>query len=317
MSRLAVFGYSEVGYRCLKTLLEDGADIAWVVTHRDNPAETRWYGSVADLATSARLRVALYESLAPDECLETLRSLSPDFLFSFYFRHLLSADVLATARRGALNMHGSLLPAYRGRAPVNWAIIRGEARTGASLHYMTDKPDAGDLVDQEPVPIGVDDTGLDVSLKVAEAAARIVHRTLPALVAGTAARRPQDLARGSYFSGRTAADGRIDFSRRAWDVHNLIRAVAPPFPGAFGELAGVRLDLAGSRWVDEPAARPDLAPRLYGANDRLYLDCVDGRRLLITRAAFGGQPLDAAALATHGGELRISVRATRAGAQVS
>jgi methionyl-tRNA formyltransferase len=317
VSRLAVFGYSEVGYRCLKALLDDGADIAWVVTHRDNPAETRWFGSVADLATSAGLRMSLYEALEPDECLATLRSLSPDFLFSFYFRHLLSAEVLATARRGALNMHGSLLPAYRGRAPVNWAIIRGEARTGASLHYMTARPDAGDLVDQEPVPIGVDDTGLDVSLKVAEAAARIMHRTLPALIAGTAGRRPQDLARGSCFPGRTAADGRIDFSQRAWDVHNLIRAVAPPFPGAFGEFAGMRLELTGSRWVDEPAARPDLAPRLYGAGGRLYLDCADGRRLLITRAALGGAPLDAAALAARGGELRISVRAVRAGAQAS
>ena len=315
MSGLAVFAYSEVGYRCLEALVEERAEIAWVVTHRDNPGETRWFGSVAELATNAGLRLSYFEAITPEECLRTLQVAAPDFLFSFYFRHMLDARLLATARRGALNMHGSLLPHYRGRAPVNWAIIMGESRTGASLHYMTDRPDAGDLVDQEPVPIGVDDTGLDVSLKVATAAARIMHRTLPALMAGTAGRYSQDLSRGSYYSGRTAADGRIDFSRRAWDVHNLIRAVAPPFPGAFAELAGQRLDLGGSRWVDQPAARPELAPRLYVENGWLYLDCVDGRRLLITRAVLDRQPLDAQVLAGLGGELRISVRAARAGAQ--
>jgi methionyl-tRNA formyltransferase len=315
VSRLVVFAYSEVGYRCLKTLLQDGADIAWVVTHRDNPTETRWYGSVADLATSAGLRLSLYETLTHQECLETLRAIGPDFVFSFYFRHMLSPELLATAKRGALNMHGSLLPKYRGRAPVNWAIVMGESRTGVSLHYMTGKPDAGDLVDQESVAIGVNDTALDVALKVAAAAAVVLHRSLPLLIAGTASRLPQDLRRGSYFPGRTAADGQIDFSRGAWDVHNLIRAVAPPFPGAFVELGGRRLQLLGSRWIDEPAAHPELAPRLYAEGEHMYLDCSDGRRLLITGATVDDQALDAAALAARGEELRIPIRARRVGAQ--
>jgi methionyl-tRNA formyltransferase len=305
MTRAVVFAYSEVGYRCLELLIDAGVDVAWVVTHRDDPGETHWYRSVAELARARGLRTSFYEALGEGECLRTLREIAPHFLFSFYFRRMLGAPLLATAARGALNMHGSLLPAYRGRAPVNWAIIRGESRTGASLHYMVERPDAGDLVDQEPVAIGVDDTALDVSIKVAAAAATVLERSLPRLIDGTAPRRPLNLKFGSYFRGRTPADGRIDFSRSAWEIHNLIRALAPPFPGAFADLAAGRLELLGSHWCDEPAAAPAAAPRLYASGDRLYLDCVDGRRITITRAELAGAALDPHSLTLHRSKLRL------------
>jgi methionyl-tRNA formyltransferase len=314
MTRVVVFAYSEVGYRCLQALMQPGIEIAWVVTHHDDPSETRWYRSVAELASSSGLRVAEYESLSAAGCLETLRSLAPDFLFSFYFRRMLGAAVLATARRGALNMHGSLLPLYRGRAPINWAIANGEKRTGASLHYMVDKPDAGDLVDQEAVDIGVDETALDVSMKVAAAAETVLRRSLPALIAGNAPRRPQNLGLGSYCRARTPADGAIDFSRPAWEIHNLIRAVAPPFPGAYTDIPGQRLELLGSHWCEERAAAPERAPRLYENAGRMYLDCVDDRRVQITRAAFGGAPLDARALDSRYGQLSLTTRTRAAGA---
>jgi methionyl-tRNA formyltransferase len=306
MSRVVVFAYSEVGFRCLKTLLEERADIAWVVTHRDDAGETRWYRSVADLAAQAGIRCAFDEKLQSHECLTTLQGLAPDFIFSFYFRRMLRADILKSAARGALNMHGSLLPHYRGRAPINWAIVHGESQTGATLHYMVDKPDAGDVVDQEAVAIGINDTAFDVSIRVAAAAAVVMRRSWPQLDANNAPRRPQDLSLGSYFPGRTPADGVIDFSRPAWDIHNLIRAVAPPFPGAFGNLGGIRIDFLGSRWCDEADTAPMLAPRLYPSDDNMYLDCVDGRRLHITRARIGAEPLTAATLGARFGELRVS-----------
>ncbi len=306
MTRVVAFAYSEVGHRCLKVLIDAGVDIAWVVTHRDDPHETRWYGSVAELAANAGLRVTEYETLSAPECLRTLRGIAPDFLFSFYFRRMLSPSLLATARRGALNMHGSLLPRYRGRAPVNWAIVNGEPRTGASLHYMTEKPDAGDLVDQEGVDIGVDDTALDVSVKVAAAAQTVLRRSLPRLIAGDAARLPLDLASGSYFGARTAADGEIDPGAPAWNIHNLVRAVAPPFPGAYIDLSGHRLQLLGSHWCNEAAAAPEATPRLYASGGHLYLDCVDRRRLHITSAAIDGEPLDARTLDLRFGQLLLS-----------
>ena len=314
MSRIAVFAYSEVGYRCLEALIAAEADVAWVVTHADDPRESRWYRSVAELARSRGLALTEYESMSAAQCLRMLRDLAPDFLFSFYFRKMLAPACLNSARRGALNMHGSLLPRYRGRAPINWAIIHGEARTGASLHYMTEKPDAGDLIDSQAVDIGVNDTALEVSLKVADAAAIVLQRSWPALCAGTAARRPLDLAAGSYFTGRTPADGRIDFSRCAWDIHNLIRALAPPFPGAFADLPGGRLELLGSEWSGEHAPSPARAPRLYADCGKLYLDCTDGKRLRITRATLAGGALSAAAVESQRQDFHLAALARPTGA---
>lgn len=306
MTRVVVFAYSEVGYCCLDVLVAAGLDVAWVVTHRDDPEELRWYRSVAELARRRGLRVAEFESLSATESLRAVRAIGPDFLFSFYCRRMLSPALLACARRGALNMHGSLLPQYRGRAPVNWAILNGEARTGASLHYMTEKPDAGDLVDQEAVAIDLDDTALDVSIKVAGAARRVLERSLPGLVAGTASRTPLDLKRGSYFGRRDAADGEIDASRPAWEIHNLVRAVAPPFPGAFTFVDGRRLELLGSRWGDEAAERPELAPRLYASGGKLRLDCIDRRRITVTSARLDGVVLTAAEMSKRVGALRLN-----------
>jgi methionyl-tRNA formyltransferase len=188
-------------------------------------------------------------------------------------------------------MHGSLLPKYRGRAPVHWAIIQGESATGASLHYMLEKPDAGALVDQQAVPILENDTALDVSLKVADAAQKVLHRSLPRLVAGTAPAVPLDLAQGSYFGRRRPEDGRIDWRQGARTVHNLVRAVAPPFPGAFTEVNGCRLALLATRVDDQPVRHAARAPCLYAADGAWYADCVDGRRLKILELALGRIPV--------------------------
>src|SRR5581483_864422 len=175
----------------------------------------------------------------------------PDFLFSFYYRSMLKPPLLAVAARGALNMHGSLLPKYRGRVPVNWAVIRGERETGATLHYMVEKPDAGDIVDQQQVPILPDDTAGEVFNKVTVAAEMVLDRSLPRLIAGTAPRVPQDLSKGSYFGARKPEDGRIDWSQPARTVHDLVRGVAPPYPGAFADVAGRRLRVLRTVVVSE------------------------------------------------------------------
>jgi methionyl-tRNA formyltransferase len=209
---------------------------------------------------------------------------------------MLPPAVLGTARLAALNMHGSLLPRYRGRAPVNWAILNGERETGATLHYMVEKPDAGPIVAQESVPIGIDDTALDVSLRLAEAAERLVVRVLPALAAGPPPGTEMDLAQGSYYGGRRPEDGRIDWSWPARRVHDLIRAVAPPFPGAFTDAGPRRIVFGGSHWSGERAAHPAEAPCLYADGDAvLRLDCADGLRLDVPWLTVDGARADAAA----------------------
>jgi methionyl-tRNA formyltransferase len=289
VTRAVVFAYSEVGVRCLRVLLDQGIEVPLVFTHADDPRESQWYGSVRQLALSAGLRVETPADPNVPEWLAAGRAAQPDFVFSFYYRHMLGNAWLALARRGALNMHGSLLPKYRGRAPVHWAILRGERETGASLHYMVGKPDAGDLVDSQAVPIDENDTALEVSQKVAAAAAQVLARALPRLVDGTAASQPLDLRAGSYFGRRTPEDGRIDWRLGARQVHDLVRAVAPPFPGAFTDVNGCRLALWETRVDTEPAAHAGLAPCLYAAGGHWYADCRDGRRIKILQLAADGR----------------------------
>jgi methionyl-tRNA formyltransferase len=293
MFRAVVFAYSEVGVRCLRALIEQRVDIALVFTHEDSATENAWFGSVAQLATDHGIRVEKASDPNEARWVRQVAALAPDYIFSFYYRSLLGAPLLACARWGALNMHGSLLPKYRGRACVNWAILNGETHTGATLHYMVEKPDAGPIVAQEPVAIGMDDTALVVSQAVAAAAARLIVRWLPALAQGPPQGRPMNLARGSYYGGRTPEDGRIDWAAPAARIHALIRAVAPPFPGAFTDLKSERLVFTGSHWCGERSAFPHLAPCLYAEEGQLYLDCSDGIRLKIIAVARAAGPLHA------------------------
>jgi methionyl-tRNA formyltransferase len=281
MTRVVVFAYSEVGVRCVRELLLQGVEIAILFTHEDDPGERQWFGSVKQLATEHGIRVETPDDPNTAYWVEEGRRAAPDFLFSFYYRYLLKPPWLAVPSRGALNMHGSLLPKYRGRAPIHWAIIHGESVTGASLHYMLERPDAGALVDSQAVPILENDNALQVSQKVADAAQQVLHRSLPALVAGAAAALPLDLTRGSYYGRRRPEDGRIDWQRTAREVHNLVRAVAPPFPGAFTDVNGCRLAVLETRVDDQPARYVGSGPCLYAADECWYADCVDGRRLKI------------------------------------
>jgi methionyl-tRNA formyltransferase len=288
--KAVVFAYHDVGVRCLKVLLSAGVEIPLVVTVADDPKENRWYGSVAETAADYGLEVIQPASAATAELEARVRSLEPDFLFSFYYRSLLPAGLLASARRGALNIHGSLLPKYRGRAPTNWAILKGESETGATLHYMVEKADAGDIVDQLAVPILADDDAREVFTKVTVAAETILARSLPKLIAGTAARRPQPILPGQYFGRRTPEDGRIDWSRPAREIHDLVRAVAPPFPGAFTEFGGDRWEIHRTRMSERPAPRE--GAWLFGADGGLYAACGGGGVLRLLEVVYAGRPID-------------------------
>jgi methionyl-tRNA formyltransferase len=224
VTRAVVFAYHDVGVRCLEVLLEQGVTVPLVVTHRDDPQEEIWFGSVAALAARRGIEAITPDDPNAPETVARVAACKPDFLFSFYYRQMLKPALLALAPRGALNMHGSLLPRYRGRAPVNWAIIHGETETGATLHYMTAKPDDGDIVAQTPISILPDDTARDVFDKVTEAAAETLAAALPGLIAGTAPRLRQDPQGSSYFGRRRPEDGIIDWSKSAPEIHNLVRA---------------------------------------------------------------------------------------------
>ena len=302
MTRAVVFAYHNVGVRCLRVLLAHGVDVRLVVTHTDDPHENRWFGSVADVALECGIPTCTPADPNAADVVARVKALAPDFLFSFYYRMLLAAPLLAVPGRGALNMHGSLLPRYRGRAPVNWAVLHGERETGATLHYMTPKADAGDIVAQSRVPILPDDTAREVFDKVTVAAEVALDGVLPALMAGTAPRRPQDLAAGRYFGRRRAEDGAIDWSRDATTIHNLVRAVAPPYPGAWTTVAGAPARVLRTRVLDSSA--PPAGDAVIEVRDgRLVARCGGGGTLHVLALEIGGVPCDAPSLlARHGGK---------------
>jgi methionyl-tRNA formyltransferase len=272
LTTAVVFAYHDVGVRFLRVLLEAGVDVPLVVTHHDDPAENHWFASVAALAGESGIDTLL--DPAPEEIQRRLRQTGPDFIFSFYYRRMLPAQWLALAKRGAFNMHGSLLPKYRGRAPVNWAVLMGETETGATLHEMLAKPDAGRIVDQQAVAIGADETAAEVFRNVTAAAQAVLKRSIGPLLAGTARLQPQDLARGSYFGGRKPEDGRIDWSRSAREIHNLVRAVAPPYPGAFTNAMRInKTKIESQRRAPAGIVGP------YQENGEWFAVCGDGKVL--------------------------------------
>lgn len=306
MTRCVVFAYHDVGVRCLKVLLAQGLDVSLVVTHRDDPGERIWFASVAATAADYDIPVETPEDPNTAEFVARIRALAPDFLFSFYYRRMLGPDLLEAAVRGAYNLHGSLLPRYRGRVPVNWAVLHGETETGATLHRMVAKPDAGEIVARQAVPILPDDTAAEVFAKVTVAAEMALAGALPGLVAGTASHMVQDLSAGSYFGGRRPEDGRIDWSRPAAAIHDLVRAVAPPYPGAFCDTCRGRLEIL--RTLPKPRRRARSAlPALYADGGRLYADCADGRVLGILDARLDGSPLTAADFAARTGDTFLTL----------
>lgn len=245
-----VFAYHNVGVRCMQVLLAHGVTIKLVVTHEDNPDENIWFASVSQLCREHGIPFITPDDPNTPQIEAQVAACQADFLFSFYYRHMLKAPLLAAAQHGAFNMHGSLLPKYRGRVPVNWAIIHGETETGATLHVMNIKPDNGAIVDQQAVPILPDDTAAEVFTKVTVAAEICLHRALPALLSGNAQLTPQDLSQGGYFGRRTAADGAINWQQSATQIHNLVRAVTAPFPGAFSQLSAGKLIIWRSHVID-------------------------------------------------------------------
>ncbi len=270
-AKVVVCAYHNVGYRCVQELLRQGADIRLIFTHDDSPTEEIWFQSVRELADRHGIPY-LTSDINEPENMARVKEIAPAFLLSFYYRNMIKPAVLELASKGALNLHGSYLPRYRGRVPINWAVINGETETGATLHYMVEKPDAGDIVDREKVAIAFTDTAFDVFTRVTEAAVTVIGRAWPQLLAGTAARIPMDLAAGNYCRGRKPADGLIDWSQSAVQIYNLVRGVTHPYPGAFTHLDGKKV-VIWQAWPVEGQGTPggivSTEPLLVGTGDGL------------------------------------------------
>lgn len=232
-SNAVVFAYHDIGCAGIEALLDAGIEIAAVFTHADDPKENIFYGSVAQLCARKGIAVHAPEDVNHPLWIERIAKLNPDYLFSFYYRNLLAEPLLAVARKGAFNLHGSLLPTYRGRAPANWVLVNGEKETGVTLHRMVKRADAGAIVAQQRVAIERSDTALTLHGKLREAASSLLRDTLPQLIQGKINETAQDESKATVFGRRTAADGKLLWDKPAETLFNLVRAVTQPYPGAF------------------------------------------------------------------------------------
>ena len=301
-NRAVVFAYHSIGVHGIQVLMARGVQIGLVVTHHDNPNETIWFESVAALCREHGIPVLLDPEPVPLQ--QAVAALTPDFIFSFYYRNMLPVSLLELARRGAYNLHGSLLPHYRGRVPVNWAVLHGETETGTTLHEMTAKPDAGAIIAQTAVPILPDDTAHDVFGKLTVASEQTLWNAVPLLLSGTAPKMVNELSKGSYFGGRKPEDGRINWQLPAQQVYNLHRAVAPPYPGAFFDSTDAshqhhyRFIIKKARLAtpDSFSAKANLPQGLTVVDNVIFGVCGDGRALRIDELLYNGSPISASQL---------------------
>ncbi len=292
--RSVVFAYHDVGYECVEALLAMGADIRAVFTHVDDPREEIWFRSVRELAETHGIDVFTPSRLSGEGWDSRLRALDVDFIFSFHYRRLLPVSLLKTAKRGALNLHTSLLPRYRGRCPVNWVLVHGETETGVTLHYMEEEADTGDIVAQKRVAISETEDARSLYAKVTRAAAALLTETYPLLCSGTARRVRQNEADATYYGGRTVEDGRIDWIQANRDVCNLVRAVTHPYPGAFTFFRGRKLVVWQARPVDVELG-PGIAPGSLVASPGDMLVAAGHGTVRLCRVQWEGRPEESGA----------------------
>jgi UDP-4-amino-4-deoxy-L-arabinose formyltransferase/UDP-glucuronic acid dehydrogenase (UDP-4-keto-hexauronic acid decarboxylating) len=269
-----VFAYHDIGCAGIRSLLAAGYEIQAVFTHVDDKNENTFFDSVAQLCAEHDLPVFAPADANHPLWIDRIQKLAPDFIFSFYYRHMLNQAILDIPRLGAFNLHGSLLPRYRGRAPANWVLVNGEKETGVTLHKMVKSPDAGDIVAQQVVPIADADTALTLHTKLREAATNLLKDILPAMKANNFSLKPQDESVASYFGRRTPADGEIHWNKSVREVYNLVRAVTQPYPGAFSFAGDRKLLVWQSKIL--PAQANKQVPGTIVSINPLQVTCADG-----------------------------------------
>ncbi|WP_436874539.1 bifunctional UDP-4-amino-4-deoxy-L-arabinose formyltransferase/UDP-glucuronic acid oxidase ArnA [Kosakonia sacchari] len=292
--KAVVFAYHDMGCVGTQALLDAGFEIAAIFTHPDSANENHFFGSVARIAAERGIPVYAPDDVNHPLWVDRIRDLNPDVIFSFYYRNLLCDNILNTARIGAFNLHGSLLPAYRGRAPLNWVLVNGESETGVTLHRMVSRADAGAIIAQQRVTIAENDEALSLHRKLAEAAKGMLASVLPTIKTQTFSETAQDDSKASYYGRRTPEDGRLDWEKPAQTLQNLVRAVSDPWPGAYSYAGTHKFIVWKSR------VRTDVAPARAGtvlSVSPLLVACGGGALEILTGQMDNGVYMQGAQLA--------------------
>lgn len=234
--RVLFLGNHTVGVRSLGVLAKE-ANLVGVVAHPEDPEDGVCYESVFVAAQS--LNIPVLRTTGRSRDLDNfVKQVKPDLLWVTDYRYLLPQPVLMYPCLGAVNLHPSLLPSYRGRASINWAILNGETRLGLTAHWLDNGIDTGDIISQRSFALAQDQDVADALAILYPIYQTLTAKVLQKIRSGDILKYKQDETKASVFPRRTPCDGLIDWQRSALDVWNLVRAVAPPYPGAFSPWQG-------------------------------------------------------------------------------
>ncbi len=297
--RLVFFGTAELACASLAALADQaGWTIAGVVTQPDRPRgrDLRLQPPpVKVLATQLGLPVWQPQRARDEGLLQTLRAAAPDLVAVAAYGQILPPPLLALPRHGCLNVHASLLPRHRGAAPIQWALLEGDAETGVTIMRMDAGLDTGDLLSQETVPIRPEDDGQTLHDRLAALGARLLVKTIPPYLAGELSPRPQPAQGATYARKITKEDGRLDWRGAAPALANRVRAFTP-WPGAFTFLAGAPRPVLLKVWRAEPVAASPSRPGtvLAASKEGVLVACGAGALRLTALQREGGRRMVAA-----------------------
>jgi len=264
---VALLCAGEIGFRCLRRVLEsDAARLASVFSYRVEPPQDAYLEKTLELARSRGVPAHDAATMGQEQFRAALVGLELDYIIAIKWRTILPRDVIDAARGGLIVFHASMLPKYRGFAPVNWPLINGERETGVTMFYAADEMDAGDIIEQRAREITDDTDAGTLDAWLNETVESMLEENLPKLADGTASRSPQDHTQATYAIWRSPEDGRIDWSQTTRTVFNLIRGLASPYPGAFSMLEGRKLFIWSAEIEREPR---HYAGRIPGKVERI------------------------------------------------
>lgn len=248
--RTVFMGNHTVGVIVLRQLLRN-TEVGAVFSHPAHPDDGNLYLSVYKTAQEAGVPAYQFNGSQQDKLYLAVKALNPDLIVVADYRYILKKEVLEIPKLGAINFHPSLLPRYRGRAPVNWAIIRGEKEVGLTVHFIDNGVDNGDILLQEKVEVDIGDTIKDIHEKLFPVYDRFACEVIRLFEQGYPPRQKQDESKATIFSRRTSADGLIDWRQNSIDIYNLIRAITYPYPGAFSYVNGKKYLIWSSALVND------------------------------------------------------------------
>jgi len=240
--KVALLCAGEIGYRCLQAAIDStAAEVVAVFSYRVEPPQSEYVDRIQELCHSHRIQFSQSSNVGSAELEQLWTTLDLDYLFAIKWRTMVPQRVIDTARHGLIVFHASLLPKYRGWAPVNWPLINGEKETGVTMFYAADDVDAGDIIEQRDRCITDGDDAGTIDAWLNDTVEEMLKQNLPRLADGTAARTPQNHEQATYTIWRSPEDGRIDWHKPAREIWNLIRGLTRPYPGAFAILDGRKL----------------------------------------------------------------------------